>query len=145
MLGLVYKCVRGQVDDEILKHFRIADPQSIVHHRTRTAEARHGKQLVDITAPSDLNVVSRSLFGLVRVVNLLPQGVVDSVSVKLFQPKLSNRWKFVQGQEQQLEDQLQPSCKSGCTHPPHLVQYRTPGSHTPFQVKAFIKAMAKVC
>ena len=58
-------------------------------YRTRTAAARHDKQVLDIASSCHLDVVRRSVLGLVKVYNLLPQDVVNCRDVKSFQSSLT--------------------------------------------------------
>ena len=56
--------------------------------RTRLESLRHSKQFLERRASTD--VFQRSLFGLVRVYNMLPQSVVDVPSVRIFQGLLQD-------------------------------------------------------
>ena len=51
--------------------------------------ARHNRQLIEYHAGS-LEIVRRSVLGLIPIYNLLPQEIVDANSVRLFQRALSN-------------------------------------------------------
>ena len=48
----------------------------------------HGKQLNTPATPYSTDVFQRSLFGLAQLYNRLPEHVVESTSVKVFQRKL---------------------------------------------------------
>ncbi|CAE8622387.1 unnamed protein product [Polarella glacialis] len=89
MLGLIFKCAKGEAHPKLCEMFpRSTEPQ----HRlaTRTSEARHSCQLHDQASNSRLDVLQRSVLGLVKVYNLLPQSFVDSSSVQSFQRKLTD-------------------------------------------------------
>ena len=56
--------------------------------RLRQLRPLHSKQLSTPATPFSTNVFQRSLFGLVHVYNRLPEHVVESRSVKVFQRQL---------------------------------------------------------
>ena len=88
MLGMLFKCVRGDAHPGFRKFIREARHTP---HRfnTRTASARHAWQLEDPTTEYTLDCVRRSLLGLVRVYNLLPTDCVEAASVSKFQIALT--------------------------------------------------------
>jgi hypothetical protein len=89
MLGLVFKCGRGDAHPKLSALFP-ASRTALHRYATRVAEARHSNQLHDFASNCRLASVQRSLLGLVKVYNLLPQVIVDSKSVSSFQSMLTN-------------------------------------------------------
>ena len=65
-----------------------AGPSAYDRPLTRLQRRRHNKQLVDCCDGSQSALVARSVLGLVRVYNLLPQTVVNARSVKNFQKRV---------------------------------------------------------
>ena len=91
-LGLVHRTALGQGP----KHFRdwffaTAVPQHT--YKTRYQKHRHNKQLHDHLQGNHTELLRRSLLGVPRVYNGLPQDTVNSTSVKLFQRKLQRNLK----------------------------------------------------
>ena len=88
MLGLIFKCTKNEAHPKLVDLFQPAVRPS--HARgTRAASARHDKQIEDLASNCHLDVVRRSVLGLIKVYNLLPQQVVDSKNVKIFQSELT--------------------------------------------------------
>ena len=91
MLGLLGS-TRGAAHPSLCALFEFK--RGVIHnYGTRTAKLRHDKQLVDPCRPSDLDMMSRSIFDLARVFHLLPPVVVDSGSVTKFQRSLTQMAK----------------------------------------------------
>ena len=88
MLGLIFKCIKQETHSALCCLFKCEANQE-VFHRTRIAALRHDLQLVDVACDARLNVFMRSVFGLVRVWNLLPCEIVHKPSVSSFQTALS--------------------------------------------------------
>ena len=88
MLGLLHKCVLGLAHPELCNLFPLATPVRR-HHQTRAALHTHERQLLDRTQGQHSELLRRSAFGLARVYNRLPGGVVANDSVKGFQRDLT--------------------------------------------------------
>ena len=63
---------------------------SLISHGFATNGVIHSKALMDPVEPSHPVIIKRSVFGLIRVYNRLPQAAVDAKSTKLFQRYLQN-------------------------------------------------------
>ena len=87
MLGVIHKCVLGITHKSLCDLFPLAP----TGHRfpTSFASTLHNKQLLDRCDGSQTEVLQRSIFGLVRVYNLLPQVIIDLSCVKSFQGALT--------------------------------------------------------
>ena len=88
--------VLGMINRAVL---RLGPPQffawfppaiQVVRPATRLNSHRHSKQVVDFCDGPHSTVLARSVLGLVREYNLLPQYAVDAPSVKTFQRILQN-------------------------------------------------------
>ena len=86
LMGLLHRVVLGDVSRQLAELFPFATSGPLEFVRTRLQIRRHNKQL--IAPPFGTETLRRSLFGLVRIYNLLPQSVVDLKSVKEFQSSL---------------------------------------------------------
>ena len=84
MSGLIQRCVRREAHPQFIKLLPMED-QSRYTHFTKTSAARHDQQLINVAASCRLGVIRRSALGLIKVYNLFPQQVIDSMSVKGFQ------------------------------------------------------------
>ena len=94
MLGVLHKCAHGRAHPDLLKLFPLAPPtQNSSRHNTRLSSRRHGKQLLEMYRGSELVVFRRSVFGLTRVFNVLPEDIVESISVSSFQGQLTRMAK----------------------------------------------------
>jgi hypothetical protein len=71
MLGLIFKCVKGLAHPSLCSLFPVQDAP-LHRYQTRLADARHNFQLRDRTEHISLSSFHRSIFGLVRVWNILP-------------------------------------------------------------------------
>ena len=90
MLGFLHKCVLGFAHPALCRLFpSVPAEQSQRNYSTRLASRRHNKQLLERCQGPHIDMLGRSIFGLTRVYNLLPQEVVLSTSVKDFQHKLT--------------------------------------------------------
>jgi hypothetical protein len=87
MLGLIHRVVLGDAPPQFSEYIRpatfVSFPRGLRH-----ACGRHTRQLHDPMDGTQINMVTRSVLGLVYVYNLLPQHVVDCTSVSAFQKKL---------------------------------------------------------
>ena len=91
ILGFLHRVSLGQVSGQIAKLFpRGVRSTSAVYigDRVRGVAARHNKQLVDRVHAYSTEQFKRSIFGMVRCYNALPQDVVDEKSVKSLQRRL---------------------------------------------------------
>ena len=90
MLGVLHKVSLGIAPAQLAALFPLRG--SVVEHRyahrMRHWRPLHSRQLLSHAEHDSTETMRRSMFGLVHCYNLLPQGVVDSGSVKLFQRKL---------------------------------------------------------
>ena len=88
MLGFLHKIVLRQayVDIQVLFSLTLSD-QVRYHYHTRLAASRHIQQFLVREGGTKLSC--RSVFGLVKVYNLLPQGWVNSRSVHDSQAKIT--------------------------------------------------------
>ena len=85
-MSLLHRIVLNDVISPLAELFPPARvwPSSIA--MTRLQVRRHNKQLMEI--PIGTETLRRSLFGFVKIYNLLPQQIIDKKSVQLFQPAL---------------------------------------------------------
>ena len=83
-LGCLHQIVLGLAHPEFGILFPAAPPPANAH-ATRLAQSLHSCQLLDRCDGSHSQQLARSLFGLVRIYSLLPQYVVNSPSVNVFQ------------------------------------------------------------
>ena len=88
MLGLLHKCTLKSAHPRLQALFPPAPPQQATY-RTRRAERRHSKQLLERCTGRFLETTRRSAFGLVRVYNFLPEATVCSTTVASFQATLT--------------------------------------------------------
>ena len=87
MLAVLHRVTLGIAPPQLSSLFPLALIAARKAH-TRLSSIRHGKQLLERRAFTD--VFQRSLFGLVRVYNVLPQSVVDAPSISIFQGLLQD-------------------------------------------------------
>ena len=90
MLGVLFKCMRKEADPALLHLFPGA-PETQTHREqsTRLQEARHDRQLLDRCTGKRLEIMDHSLFGLVRIFNLLPQKCMDAKTTCSFQKRVT--------------------------------------------------------
>ena len=91
MLGVLHRIVLGIAPPQLSCLFPRAETAPMGRMPTRLWEIRHDLQLCERYFHAD--VFARSLYGMVRIYNLLPQSVVNAVSVKNFQRLLQNGLK----------------------------------------------------
>ena len=89
MLGLLHKCTLGIAHESLRTILPAAPFQHQRSHQTRLASGRHNKQLLERCFDKHLDMLKRSVFGLTRIYNLLPQFVVDAETLKSFQARLT--------------------------------------------------------
>jgi hypothetical protein len=87
-LGLIHNCVLGAEQGRI-SQFVPRDCSYRVAHLARGSLLRHSKQLVDHCGADALDYLGRSMLGVICILNLLPQSVVDAASVPRFQSAVS--------------------------------------------------------
>ena len=88
MFGLLHRIVLGICPSQLGDLFPFAAAPDRGRIPTRLWIIRHGKQFCERRFHTD--AFGRSLFGMTRVYNLLPQIIVDSPTVKAFQRSLQN-------------------------------------------------------
>ena len=76
LLGLLHRVVLNDASRQLAELFAFASSRPPEFLRTRLPVRRHNKQLIQ--PPFGTETLRRSLFGLVRIYNLLPQSVVSS-------------------------------------------------------------------
>ena len=86
MLGVIHRAVLGFGPPQFLDWFPLAP--AVVRPATRLNARRHNKQVVDFCDWNHPTLLARSVLGLVREYNLLPQATVDAPTVKEFQSRL---------------------------------------------------------
>jgi hypothetical protein len=92
MLGLLHKCSLGLAHPDLCALFPPAPPeQTQERYSTRLRVRRHDKQISDICQGHQLDMVARSVFGLVRIYNLLPPAIVEASTIKSFQKALTQK------------------------------------------------------
>ena len=89
MLGLLHKCTLGIAHEDLRSLLPPAPFQHQNCYRTRLADRRHNKQLLERCHGRHLDILGRSMFGLTRIYNLLPQFVVNAETIKTFQTRLT--------------------------------------------------------
>ena len=87
VLGVIQRAALRLGPPQFFEWFPFAPPAAS-RSLTRLQARRHSWQLVDFCDTNYSSVLSRSVLGLVREYNLLPQAVVDASSVKTFQKRL---------------------------------------------------------
>ena len=95
MLGMLHKVTLGIAPPQLAALFPV---RGVVEEhwqvrRLRHWRPRHDRQLNTPAGFGSTEVMQRSLFGLARLYNLLPQKVVDCKTVKAFQRCLQNALK----------------------------------------------------
>ena len=89
MLSVLWKVCHGKAHPDFEDLFPPVHGRTSHGHDTRIERRRHDLQLLDTCDGSQLCQFQRSLFGLVKVWNALPQSFVHAPSVSSFQSKLS--------------------------------------------------------
>ena len=93
MLGLIHRSVIGSGPDHFRNHFRRATPSARPHGRE--AVRNHTRQLLTYRNGKFLEILTHSVLGLIDIYNLLPEYVVMSHTVKIFQHRLQELMKVV--------------------------------------------------
>ena len=87
MLGLLHKVTLRLAHKDFATLF---PPSSYRHqHGTRLAQRRHDKQLYELCDGTQTEQLNRSIFGLTRVYNLLPQDIINTTTIHSFQTLLT--------------------------------------------------------
>ena len=92
MLGLIHRTTLNSGPPHFRRWFVPLEPRA-TGHSTRRQTRLHNRQLHDPADGSHSELLRRSVFGLVRVYNELPQETVDKGTVKTFQQSLQNALK----------------------------------------------------
>ena len=87
MLGLLHRINMGWAPSCLRKFIYAADGPSFPRS-LRAPELRHSRQLNEVSDGTESRLFNRSVFGLVYTYNCLPQVVVDSTKVSIFQRHL---------------------------------------------------------
>jgi hypothetical protein len=90
-LGFLHKVNLGKAHPHLRQFF----PPTVVRSErpTRLSTKRHDRQITDFCDGSQTVQFQQSLFGMVKIYNLLPQAAVDAKDVKTFQRMLTNMAK----------------------------------------------------
>ena len=108
MLGLVHRTVLGQGPPHFRRFFK-RKPDTTAVHWTRSAKARHHRQLEEVQHANCPGLLRRSAFGLVKVYNLLPREVVAEDTVPEFQKRLQRLVKtYAAGGRENWQNALSP-------------------------------------
>ena len=92
MLGLLYK-VAWEIAPKPIQSIFSLRPATLEQQGFLGSASRHSKQIMDPVAFNHPVMIKRSVFGLIRVFNSLPQNVVNAGSVQIFQKMLQGRAK----------------------------------------------------
>ena len=88
MLGVLWKIAHGKAHVHYLALFPMCG-SGVPSQRTRSTVRRHNRRFVDKCDGTQIDQLARSLFGLVKVWNMLPEAVFDLTNVKAFQRNLT--------------------------------------------------------
>jgi hypothetical protein len=92
MLGLLHKVALGSAPQPILDLFR-STPLNSFSVGLTSSRLRHNMQIHDPVEFNHPGIIKRSVFGLIRVYNDLPQYVVSAKTAKVLQRRLQKRAK----------------------------------------------------
>ena len=90
LLGLLHKIVLGQAPAPI-EHLFSRKTSNLRDFGIDSGVSRHDRQLHDPIEPGHSPMIRRSVFGMIRIYNSLPQRTVSLQSVKSFQRALQKR------------------------------------------------------
>ena len=93
MLGVLWKISHGRAHPDLEALFPMAPSSVVPRHDTRAARRRHSLQMINRCDGSQLIQLQRSLFGLVKVWNALPENFVYTQTVSSMQSKLTRASK----------------------------------------------------
>ena len=85
MLGVIHRCVLGKGPGQIREFLKLKDGS--LHPSGRSTIRRHDKQIRSFRRGKFFETTAKSILGLVDIYNMLPQRMVDEVSVQNFQKK----------------------------------------------------------
>ena len=94
MLGLLHRIIMGWAPACLQKFIYYADAPTFPRSY-RAPDLRHNRQIHDVSSGSESRLFQRSIFKLVYTCNVLPQIVVDSRNVHIFQKHLQRCLKHV--------------------------------------------------
>ena len=94
MLGLLHKCALGLAHPDLVALFPMRDLDEKRHqYSTRLSEKRHAKQFAESEYAPKSDYMRHSVFGLIKIYNVLELFVVRATTVKLFQKRLTKQLK----------------------------------------------------
>ena len=89
MVGLLYKCAYGRAHGDLQKLWPLKTVEDHSHaYETRYQDLRHDRQLRERMYAPRSDQMKNSVFGLVKIFNVLDQKCVDEKNVSLFQRAL---------------------------------------------------------
>ena len=89
MLGIIHRTLSGEGPPVFREHFRLSDST----FRRSDRLQRHRRQIVTQFEGNELAVFKRSMFGLTRIYNMLPESIVERDTVHGFQGALQDLLK----------------------------------------------------
>ena len=117
MLGLIHRAALKKGPAHFHEYFFLAEEKQKPKTRLQSRRAQHGRQLKEYRAGTHLNVLRRSVLGLVTVYNLLPAWIVQLEQVKDFQQAL----------QEHVKERACQNCEDWkLTYSPRLPLYRHP-------------------
>ena len=117
MLGVIHRAALKKGPEHFHCYFSLDEEHTRPGTRLQSRRAKHGRQLKEYRAGTHLNVLRRSVFGLVTVYNLLPAWVVQLKDVKDFQYAL----------QEHVKERAYQNCEDWhLTYSPRLPLYRHP-------------------
>jgi len=93
MLGILFKVARGIAPAPIQELFKPYGHSSLASHGFRPRDQLHSKAIHDPVEVGHPVIIKRSVYGLIRIFNRLPQDYVDSRTVQQFQRRLQRSAK----------------------------------------------------
>ena len=91
MLGVIHRSAVGKGPKQLQQFFRL--DCSMRHPCGRSTLRRHNRQLESHRRGQFLEVIAKSIFGLINVYNMLPQHIIDHTDVHIFQTELQQLLK----------------------------------------------------
>ena len=92
MMGILFKVSRREAPGPIQGLFSLY-PENLDRFGFRSGGERHSRQLLDPVAFHHPVMIRRSVFGLIKVFNRLPQKLIDAANASCFQRMLQNQAK----------------------------------------------------
>ena len=90
MLGILCKVCHNKAPPPLQGLFQHCGGRTLTSYSFRTSDVLHDKALHDPVEPGHPLIIRRSIYGLVKVFNRLPQHFVDSKTTQEFQRRLQN-------------------------------------------------------